>query len=127
MDATSLPPTDALANSLKLTCSRCRCSGCGEFFNSVSVFDAHRTGPHGPDRRCLTADEMVSRGWLKNSQGFWISRLRGESRAEARTRGRIGRLRPRGVYAQGWHPARLNPQLFKPAPQRPCGIAHDHE
>lgn len=113
MDATSLPPTAALANSPKLTGSRCRCSACGEFFNSVSVFDAHRTGPHGPGRRCLTAEEMVSRGWLKNSQGFWISRLRGESRAEARTRGRIGRLRPGGVYAQRVAPRAPESSVFQ--------------
>ena len=63
----------------RLTGSRCRCSGCGEYFNSVSVFDRHRVGSweaEGANRRCLTILEMLSRGWQLNSRGFWIERQR---------------------------------------------------
>jgi hypothetical protein len=63
----------------RLTGARCRCSACGDFFNSVSTFDRHRVGgwsDHGAHRRCLTADQMVVRGWQRNAQGFWIERQR---------------------------------------------------
>ena len=65
----------------RLTGSRCQCSVCGELFNSVSVFDRHRKGAyleHTTKRQCLTIDQMVVRGWIKNAQGFWIQRLRGD-------------------------------------------------
>lgn len=50
---------------------RCRCSACGEYFNSTGMFDAHRRGAY-PDRRCLTVAEMYSKGYLPNQAGFWI-------------------------------------------------------
>lgn len=58
----------------RLTGSRCQCGGCGERFNSASVFDRHRVGPHGLNgagRRCLDAAEMADRGWTRNPAGFW--------------------------------------------------------
>jgi hypothetical protein len=51
---------------------RCRCSGCGEYFNSTYMFDKHRFGKY-PDRRCMTAEEMSAKGYSKNEAGFWIS------------------------------------------------------
>jgi hypothetical protein len=58
--------------------NRCRCSGCGECFNSAKTFDGHRVGPFAPinrpdTRRCLTVTEMTAKGWLRNDLGFWIS------------------------------------------------------
>ena len=66
---------------MKLTGNRCRCSGCSEHFNSVSVFDRHRTGTFGTlrnpgTRRCLSVEEMQARGWLRNAAGFWITARR---------------------------------------------------
>lgn len=58
---------------MKVSDRRCRCSGCGQFFNSVGAFDRHRTGPYAAGRRCLTAEEMTARGWLHNAAGFWIT------------------------------------------------------
>ena len=55
-----------------LTGARCRCSACGERFNSVSTFDAHRVGSYTA-RRCWTVVEMTARGWLSNDAGFWIT------------------------------------------------------
>jgi len=63
----------------RLTGSRCRCSTCGEVFNSVSTFDRHRVGAwqeRGALRRCLTVYEMVIRGWSVTARGFWIERQR---------------------------------------------------
>lgn len=62
-----------------LTGNRCRCQSCGEFFNSVSVFDRHRAGTwmnRGAERRRLSTAQMAARGWLKNTAGFWIERAR---------------------------------------------------
>jgi hypothetical protein len=66
---------------MKLTGNRCRCSGCGEHFNSAKTFDGHRVGPFAPislanTRRCLTGTEMRAKGWLRNAAGFWISAKR---------------------------------------------------
>lgn len=63
----------------RLTGIRCRCSCCGERFNSVSIFDRHRVGSYqecSALRRCLSIDEMVVRGWERNARGFWIERQR---------------------------------------------------
>lgn len=71
----------------KLTGARCKCGGCGEHFNSVSTFDAHRVGSYAA-RRCLTVAEMTTRGWLRNTGGFWItSRMPPGSRDRARRGG----------------------------------------
>ncbi len=61
---------------MRLTGNRCRCSACGEYFNSVWTFDGHRVGnwqDRGANRRCLSVSEMQARGWLRNDAGFWIS------------------------------------------------------
>ncbi len=61
----------------RLTGNRCRCSACGEYFNSVSTFDRHRHGGwqgRGADRRCLSPAELKARGWTLNAHGFWIVR-----------------------------------------------------
>jgi hypothetical protein len=76
--------------------SRCLCRACGEFFNSVSVFDEHRRAG-----RCLSGDEMRARGWLVSTAGFWITRLRGEPRMEARTRGQNSPLQAEPVSTPG--------------------------
>ena len=56
----------------KLTHKRCRCRGCGEYFNTVALFDKHRRGKFGVNRQCLTIEEMQSKGWALNSAGFWV-------------------------------------------------------
>lgn len=65
------------------------CGGCGEVFKSAGGFDKHRVGGWGDaiyksadkksaigytahSRRCMTPDEMVAAGMLKNAQGWWI-------------------------------------------------------
>jgi hypothetical protein len=63
----------------RLAGSRCRCTACGELFNSVSVFDRHRVGNwenRGANRRCLTIPQMLAKGWRLNVRGFWIERSR---------------------------------------------------
>jgi hypothetical protein len=64
------------------------CTSCGEDFGSVSAFDAHRIGNYpqrGPSeytgtladwvprkgRRCLTVEELLARGWLRDGRGRW--------------------------------------------------------
>jgi hypothetical protein len=58
---------------MKLSGDRCKCTTCGEYFNSTYAFDRHRTGQHGVDRRCRSRDEMGALGMDKNAKGFWIS------------------------------------------------------
>lgn len=55
----------------RLTGSRCLCRTCGQYFNSMSMFDAHRVGAY-PERRCLSPDELAQRGYTHNLAGFWI-------------------------------------------------------
>lgn len=51
------------------------CSGCGLVFNSPSSFDAHRIGSFEPDeRRCLTMQEMLEKGFTKNDHDLWIKK-----------------------------------------------------
>ena len=79
----------------KLTGNRCRCGACGDYFNSTSTFDRHRTGKFAPlgvwphSRRCLTPSEMEAKGWQRNSAGFWIERARqaATARVEQPSRG----------------------------------------
>lgn len=56
---------------MKLTGARCQCAACLEYFNSTGMFDRHRIGGYA-SRRCLSADELMAKGYLKNSAGFWI-------------------------------------------------------
>lgn len=58
--------------TIRLTGARCKCSACGEYFNSASVFDKHRVGSYERGRRCLSASEMLARSWIRNAAGFWI-------------------------------------------------------
>lgn len=62
--------------SISLGNTGCQCMACGEYFNRVSTFDKHRVGEHGPERRCLTAEEMAAKGWSHNSRGLWITARR---------------------------------------------------
>jgi len=55
--------------------TRCLCRGCGQFFNSVSLFDVHRMDDNGT-RICLTPVQMLTRGHLLNKYGFWIAEHR---------------------------------------------------
>jgi len=52
---------------------QCRCTGCGERFNSIAAFDRHRIGTGG-ERRCMTPDEMRAAGMRRNRLGRWICR-----------------------------------------------------
>lgn len=47
----------------------CQCSGCGKYFNSPSVFGAHREGG-----ACLTPRQMRQRGMSRNERGYWIEK-----------------------------------------------------
>lgn len=59
---------------MKLSGDRNQCPSCNELFNSTTSFDKHRTGKFGDDRRCMTKEEMESKGMLKNAAGFWITK-----------------------------------------------------
>ena len=59
---------------MRLSGQRNQCRGCNEYFKSNLAFDKHRTGNHGHDRRCLTIDEMLAKGMVKNARGFWITK-----------------------------------------------------
>lgn len=62
-----------------------RCRACNEDFGSVTAFDAHRVGSHDytdseslrmesmreDGRRCLDADEMEARSFVRNKRGRW--------------------------------------------------------
>ena len=65
-------------NAPQLTAGRCQCPACGLLLSSVREFDRHRTGGfarqgewHG-SRRCLTAEELIARGWRTNAKGYWM-------------------------------------------------------
>ena len=73
------------------------CTGCGQDFNSTSLFDAHRIGvyaytyeqglsldpPREDGRRCLDADEMEAKGWELNDRGRWIDPVRVQAARES--------------------------------------------
>lgn len=68
---------------MKLGFSRCRCSECGEYFNSTYSFDAHRKGDYGnpgekpgTGRFCLSEFGMESLEMIKNDSGCWITKAR---------------------------------------------------
>lgn len=62
------------------------CSSCGCAFTSLTLFDDHRIGKHAytysesiamepmreDGRRCLSADEILERGWEQNAKGRWF-------------------------------------------------------
>ena len=49
------------------------CTVCHETFSGTSAGDKHRTGAHGKDRRCRTAEEMVDLGMEQNVRGVWTT------------------------------------------------------
>jgi hypothetical protein len=66
--------------------ARSECTACGLVFTSVSSFDMHRVGGFGdpiydrrgrltgyskPTRRCLTLDEMRTKGMVQTEKGQW--------------------------------------------------------
>ena len=57
----------------KLTGCRCQCVVCGDHFGNAVGFDRHRIGDYEVSRRCLTAQEMTGRGWIRNERGFWLT------------------------------------------------------
>ena len=60
---------------MKVGNTRCQCADCKEYFNSVAAFDKHRTGKWEA-RRCMSVDEMESKGMAKNNDGYWVTALR---------------------------------------------------
>lgn len=56
---------------MKLTGDRNQCRGCSRYFNSTHAFDKHRTGSFEGDRRCLDPNEMLGKGMVVGSDGFW--------------------------------------------------------
>lgn len=67
--------------------NRNQCTGCGEYFNSVGAFEAHRTGKYGVNRRCRTPDEMREIGMILRPDGFWIR----EKMTDYREKNHVGR------------------------------------
>lgn len=65
-------------NAKRLTGDRNQCPGCGDYFNSVSAFDKHRTGTFGVSRRCRTVEEMFGAGMARNMSGFWVGKPQNE-------------------------------------------------
>ncbi len=58
---------------MKLTNTRCQCTGCGGFFNSVYAFDRHRRWDASRTvRKCLSPGEMLDIGMAKNAAGYWV-------------------------------------------------------
>lgn len=54
----------------------CRCSGCGQYFGSLTGFDRHRAGPV-ETRRCLTPEELRADGMALDERGYWRLPVRG--------------------------------------------------
>jgi len=73
-----------------LSGNRCQCSVCFEYFNSEKAFTRHRVGSYMPmERRCLTVDEMLERGFSKNKADFWITEAFDRKRVGTRLRAAI--------------------------------------
>lgn len=62
--------------ALKVTHSRCRCTACGDYFNSTAAFDKHRTGEYPGARRCMDHQERRERKMDTNTAGYWVTALR---------------------------------------------------
>jgi hypothetical protein len=54
---------------VKLNGNRCKCGGCGRYFNSTSAFDRHRSGKPS-ERVCLDPESL---GMEVNGAGLWIT------------------------------------------------------
>jgi hypothetical protein len=91
----------------KLQGDRCRCSTCGELFNSTLAFDKHRVGEYGSSRRCLDAVQMTIRGMSKLDDGFWVTRRR----VFARTPVEPSTAIPQGVIAVREYQGRTHAQV----------------
>ena len=50
---------------------RNQCAGCERLFNSSHAFEKHRHGEHGVDRRCMSDQEMQSKGMFLGADNFW--------------------------------------------------------
>ena len=63
------------------------CASCCESFASDTAFDGHRYGDYDDQRYCLTAEEMLLKGWRVGPKG-WTSGppMTDEQRARARAR-----------------------------------------
>ena len=60
---------------MKTTHTKCKCTTCGDYFNSVAAFDKHRTGEHGVSRRCMTHQERREKKMDTNVAGYWVTAL----------------------------------------------------
>jgi len=99
---------------MKLTGNRCQCTACGEHFNGVQPFDAHRIGEHGVNRHCMAVAQLLAEGFEKNAAGFWMT----DSRAQ-----RAARHSAATIPARFGHRARGNPPPDKRGPNYAAGGA----
>jgi hypothetical protein len=60
---------------IKIGTNFCKCPACGEYFTSDYPFRMHRTGPY-TGRKCLSKEEMETKGMEFNRKGYWMSRKR---------------------------------------------------
>lgn len=82
-----MPEDTRIPPGCKLTGTRCRCSTCGESFNSVHAFDAHRVGSFEA-RHCFTCAELTGNGWRQTAGRFWMTPSNGhQAFAHPRTGG----------------------------------------
>lgn len=64
---------------LSLAGQRNQCCACLEYFASSSAFDRHRVGRYAKrgewrgTRRCLTVEEMQSKGFELRAPGVWVT------------------------------------------------------
>ena len=68
---------------MRVGSSRNQCRGCGQYFNSNSAFEKHRTGKFNESRRCKTPEEMQASGMHLNKDGYWASEPRDLEEGEA--------------------------------------------
>lgn len=45
--------------------AKTQCGGCNKYFTGMGLFDVHRIGTHGVNRRCMTTEEMIAAGMDK--------------------------------------------------------------
>lgn len=64
---------------------RNQCAGCSKLFNSTAAFDKHRIGDFGKDRRCATSTEMLDKGMVVASSGYWVTALNPMFAAESQS------------------------------------------
>ena len=72
LDPDTLKPTKAKARELNTAGQPFihACGDCREDFGGKTLRDRHRVG-RGPKRRCLTPDELASRGFHRDDRGRW--------------------------------------------------------